>query len=230
MLVGASQIDITPLSGIELCGFAKRPQPSDHLLDPLFVRILYIDFNGLRILLINLDLIGVEGSFVQRVRSKLKEDFDVPEDPIQIFTTHTHSGPGTIHLNFCGEYAPDYLDILSDKIIQGCDLAMKNLDLCTVEFHEEWLELGKNRRGGLEHSLTKRLGIMTLRKDDNELKAVIINYAMHPVSMAGTGVSADYPGWVCRSMQEELPGNPLVIFGLAAAGDIDPPGVGVNVE
>jgi len=53
---------------------------------------------------------------------------------------------------------------------------------------------------------------------------------MHPVCLAGTGISADYPGWLCGTMVSELPGNPLVMFGLGAAGDIDPPGVGVSIE
>ncbi len=230
MLVGTSQIDITPLLGIELCGFANRSQPSDHVLDPLFARIICLEANGKRILLINLDLIGVEGSFVHRMRSELKFCFDIPEDHIQIFATHTHSGPGTVQLNFCGEYAPDFLDILGDKIIQGCDMALKDLESCTIEFQEGLLELGRNRRSESDYPQRTRLGIISWIKADEDLKALMVNYAMHPVCMAGTGISADYPGCVCRNMQEKLPGNPLVMFGLAAAGDIDPPGVGVSDE
>lgn len=229
MLVGTSQIDITPSPGIELCGFANRPQPSDHVVDDLFARIICLDANGKHILLINLDLIGVEWSFAQRMRSELNRNFDIPEDHIQIFATHTHSGPGTVHLNFCGEYAPDYLDFLTDKIVQGCDMALKNLESCTVAFQEGLLELGKNRRSISDHPQRTRLGIISWKKADEDLKALMVNYAMHPVCLAGKGISADYPGWVCRNMQEKLPGNPLVVFGLAAAGDIDPPRVGVSV-
>ena len=189
-----------------------------------------MDAGGEKFLLINPDLIGVEGSFVQRIRSELNIDFDIPEEHIQIFATHTHSGPGTVHLNFCGEYAPDYIDFLQDKILEGCRAAMKDPEPCTPEFREASLELGRNRRYVSDDPLDNPLRILSWRKHGGELKSVLLNYAMHPVCLKGTGISADYPGWVSKALGEELPGQPLVLFGLGAAGDIDPPGVGVSYE
>lgn len=40
MIVGISQIDITPKPGVELQGFAIREQPSLSIADPLFHRTL----------------------------------------------------------------------------------------------------------------------------------------------------------------------------------------------
>ena len=43
MKAGAAQLDIPLPSGLELAGFAKRSQPSTGVLDPMFVRALYLE-------------------------------------------------------------------------------------------------------------------------------------------------------------------------------------------
>jgi len=226
MLVGTSSVDITPDTGTELCGFASRIQPADHVVDPLFTRVLCLDENGVQIILINLDLIGVEDSFVQRIRSELKNRFGIPGNHIHIFTTHTHSGPGTIHLNYCGEYDSGYVDTLRIKIIKACSEALKKMDHCVPEYHETEFQIGVNRRNGDKSALP--LKSLAWKKEDGNCKAVLLNYPMHPVCLNGSGISADYPGIVCKKMGKDLPGNPLVFFGLGPAGDIDPPKVGVS--
>jgi len=228
MLVGTSSFDITPDIGTELCGFANRAHPADHVLDPLYASVLYLDESGVKIILINLDLIGVENSYVQRIRSEIKKCFDIPENHIQIFATHTHSGPGTIHLNYCGEYYPEYLDSLVGKVLSACNEAFINIELCKASFFETEFQLGVNRRNRDNSPLF--LKSLVWNREDGSCKAVFLNYPMHPVCLKGTGISADYPGVVKRKLEEMLPGNPLIMFGLGASGDIDPPKSGVSVR
>ena len=60
MIVGTSQIGITPQPGIELAGFAIRPQPSTSVLDRLSVRGLYLEDGPERLLWLHADLIALE--------------------------------------------------------------------------------------------------------------------------------------------------------------------------
>ena len=56
--------------------------------------------------------------------------------------------------------------------------------------------------------------------------AVVVNYAAHPVVVGRshlTEYSADFPGAMCRYVEETLDGRPLVLFLQGAAGDINPP-------
>jgi len=228
MKVGVYQIDITPEPGVELCGFASREQPSVRVFDNLYARVVLLEDNLSRFILINLDLIGVERVFVEHLRKKIRIIFNIPENHIQVFATHTHSGPGTIHLNYCGDYDREYVDSLPDRIMGGILEAEKNLEACAMQSLESELELGVNRRNGDKRSLP--LKILALKDSGNGFKACFVNYPMHPVCLKGTGISADYPGQVRKNLSEGLPGNPIVIFGLGPAGDIDPPGVGVSFE
>jgi hypothetical protein len=228
MKIGTAQIDITPEPGIELCGFAKREQPSDRVLDKLFARVLLIEQDYERVLLINLDLIGLESEFVGKVRNRLCEILKIPENNIQLFATHTHSGPGTIHLNYCGEYNPEYLDELEEKIMAGCRTALGKPITCTTGYAEDLLELGVNRRNG--HTLPLPLKALYWKTLDGSCLAVLVNYPMHPVCLKTSGISADYTGILNSVLTKIIPGNPIVLFSLGAAGDIDPPGVGVEYQ
>ena len=60
MILGTSQIDITPAPGGELSGFAARVQPSLGVLDPLFAKALYLAKGKERLLWIHCDLIGFD--------------------------------------------------------------------------------------------------------------------------------------------------------------------------
>ena len=67
MILGTSQIDITPKPGVELSGFAARIQPSTGVLDPLFAKALYLVCEGTKLLWIHCDLIGFERTIVQNL-------------------------------------------------------------------------------------------------------------------------------------------------------------------
>ncbi|MCD6332727.1 MAG: hypothetical protein J7L89_05595 [Bacteroidales bacterium] len=234
MQVGTARIDITPDPGVELMGFARRDQPSDRRLDPLEAKILYLGQKHSRMILIALDLIGVEGDFVSEIRQAVAEWDGGDVTRVMVFATHTHSGPGTVNMNGCGAYRPEYLPVLKRKILKAVKEVLPDrrtgkggkIELCRVETGETDMALGVNRRNGKNRN--QHLKWIQWVCEDGTLKAVLVNYAMHPVCLRTTGISADYPGAVCRILEKELPGNPLVQFGLGPCGDIDPPGVGVD--
>jgi len=59
VIIGTSQVDITPEVGAELSGFARRIQPSTGILDRLYARGLYLEQDGERLLWFHADLIAV---------------------------------------------------------------------------------------------------------------------------------------------------------------------------
>src|SRR5512140_2750769 len=106
MKVGTAQLEITPEVGIDLAGFAIRPQPSTEILDPLWVRALYLEDGPERLLWLHSDLLALEQALADRWRHQLEAESGVPWSRVLISTTHTHSGPATIQLTGCGEVRP----------------------------------------------------------------------------------------------------------------------------
>ncbi|MBT5425563.1 MAG: hypothetical protein HOK84_05160 [Bacteroidetes bacterium] len=226
------KIDISPQAGVDLCGFANRPQPSTHLLDSLFCKILFLGEGEEQIVLVQLDLIGLHGEFSNELRKRLGADLNLGIERIQVFCSHTHSGPCTLELLACGEFDPAYLDFLFNKVVDT--LATKYSDCevhtCSVKWFSGSCDLGVQRRGKRPAKGVDHLGVLAFQSSSGGYPALLINYAMHPVMLRGSGISADYPGELSSELERNIQGEPLVLFGLGAAGDMDPPGVGVDVS
>ena len=228
MLIGTAVEDITPKTGIELSGFAVRKQPSDHIIDPLYCKVIYMEAQGIKYFWIQLDLIGVEAEFVQKVRLSLSFKFNIPATNFIIAATHTHSGPGTLPLNYCGEYRPDFLLNLEKELENCCEKATENPDACFPMFGKVPFELAIDRRENDKKNVDPYLRYLAFLRPDKTAKAILWNYAMHPVCLRGTGISADYPGIVCDEVSKNLPGKPLSVFGLGPCGNINPPETGTS--
>ena len=233
MKVKTLKVNITPSVGVELCGFANRIQPSTHILDQLFCKILFLGERDSLFVLMQFDLIGFDPGFCTGFRERLSTFFALPISHIQVFASHTHSGPCSLHLNACGAYDPEYLVFLEglifNKLIREREQSQAEKE-CSVTWYESSAKLGQNRRGRVDSENSNNLGILALRDGNGDYSALLINYPMHPVCLKGQGISADYPGQIACLLGEELPGNPIVLFGLGPCGDIDPPAVGVSYK
>ena len=66
------------------------------------------------------------------------------------------------------------------------------------------------------------LGIVSFRRiSDNVPFAVLTNFSLHADTFGGTAFSADYPGFLARSLGEKFGGDFVSIFGAAPCGDIN---------
>jgi len=95
MIVGAAQADITPDFEVELSGFAARTQPAVGVLNPLFVKALYVEDGPERLLWAHADVIAVDAQFVSDFRAWAHEFLNLRPDQVIFSATHTHSAPAT---------------------------------------------------------------------------------------------------------------------------------------
>lgn len=233
MKTGASQIEITPKPGVELQGFAVRPQPSQSVGDSLMVRALYLQKeNEPPFVWLVFDLLGLEESIVLKIRAKIEKTTQIPANNILISSTHTHSGPGTTHLFRCGNYCEEYAQQLPDWALQASQQAIENQENCQPFFAEASSFIGRDRHTGPERKIDPRIPILFWKKTDgsDEIKAVLLSYSMHPVCMKDNIISADWPGEVSRQLFQHLNGNPVTLVLSGACGNIDPPSCGVSYD
>jgi hypothetical protein len=69
------------------------------------------------------------------------------------------------------------------------------------------------------------LPVLAFRRDDGSYVAVIANYAMHNVALPPENrhISADVAGAAARSIRDDLPGQPTVLFTNGGCGNVNPP-------
>lgn len=230
MKVGAVQANITPEPGIELAGFAVRAQPCKHVLDPLWVRVLYVEEGAEKLLWIHGDVLAFDEKIVGRLRDWIWQELAIPAAQVIIAATHTHSGPATIQLTGCGKVDAAYVNWMEGKFREAVLAAMKNPEPCRLVSAEGQCQLGIDRLNSAFNHTDPRVGALGWRRDDGSYKAVILSYSMHPVCLREPVVSGDWPGETARFLSATLPGNPVVIVSPGACGNINPPAVGVTPE
>lgn len=232
MNIGVSQIDITPPVGIDLCGFAKRIQPSVGILDPLAARGLYLEQNSERLLWIHADLLGFERELVLEFRQWARQRWNLEERQVLVSATHTHSGPATIHLQEAGKYDARYMATLYSRLQNAAEAAMSRTEPCNVVMIEGRCTLAIDRRKKATPHTDPRVGGIGFQRSNGEYIAVITNYAMHAVAMGPSNrmISADIPGRTAAKLTAALPGKPIALITNGACGNLNPPYENITFE
>src|SRR3954454_19788482 len=100
MIVGVSQVDITPEFTVDLCGFAARAQPMTGVLDPIYVKALYLEDGAQKLLWLNFDLLALSHAFVADLRAWALRELHL--EHVLLSATHTHAAPAIVELTGCG--------------------------------------------------------------------------------------------------------------------------------
>jgi len=225
MQIGTSQIDITPAEGVELCGFAARTQPSVGVLDSLYAKCVYLVAGDERFLWLHADLIGFERSFVESFRQWVQRQLGLPGERVMLSATHTHSGPGTVHLFGAGRYDSDYMLWLQSQLQEVAQEVFVSTEPVDVVTACGQCDLAVDRRGKPSAHTDPRVSAIGWRRSDGTFAAVVTNYAMHGVALGPSNrlISADVTGRVAESMSSHLSGDPVVLATNGACGNLNPP-------
>ena len=199
------------------------------MLDPLYTRGLCLEDGDQRLLWLHADLLGVERSLVAEFRRWSEQTLGIPGRQVMVSATHTHSGPATVHLTGCGRFESAYVDWLLLRLQEAALQALSNREPCALAAAEGRLELGVDRTQSARRTRIPASALAWQRRDGT-FKAVMLNYAMHPVGLDGRLISADYPGQAALALSAALPGMPTALVSIGACGNINPPAVGVPYD
>jgi hypothetical protein len=83
--------------------------------------------------------------------------------------------------------------------------------------------LWRNAERAATSPLDPSLGVIRVDDQSGKPRAVVVNYACHAVVLGpdNRSISAEYPGYLARRLERELPGA-LCLFVQGGAGDINP--------
>lgn len=216
--VGVAQIDITPNHPVRLHGFGGRRAESDGVWQRIKASAIAID----NVVLIAVDNLGVPASMTADVAKRL----GIPVERLAICATHTHTAPmlnGVAPTIFGTAIPPEH---------------QKHIDQYTREFTDKLVEVGKaaiadrkpaklswgvgsvgfaiNRRtkgGPVDHDLP----LLAVHGEDKKLRAVVIGYACHCVTLANNKIGGDWAGCTREAIEAAHPGAiALVTIGCGA--------------
>ena len=229
--VGVGQTDITPPLGTPLRGYYyERLASSVH--DPLYAKAMVLQEGDQTLVIVITDLVDIAPAGFKEARTRIAEDFDIPEANIIISATHTHTGP---------EIIPEYEAIVADKVYDAAKIAQKHLQPAviksgvgkeeSVSFYRRFLMKDgtvKFNPGPLNPDIVRPMGpidpdvgILYVETPAGTPIAVLVNFAMHLDTVGGTEVSADFPAFVSQVLKKVVGDDTMVMFGLGTCGNIN---------
>jgi hypothetical protein len=231
---GVARAEITPPVGYPMGGYAARQGPSTGVHDPLFATVLLIKAEGLSVAIVGCDLRSFPSERIITLARERKL-----ADHVLVAVTHDHSGPITWEDKSWPKANASWFAETEDKILGAIEEASKKLFPARVSAGFGEIYLGHNRRKvGADGKATMfwrnadklptspvdpTVGVIRVDDESGTPRAVIVNYACHAVVLGPDNreISADYPGYLARRIERELPGA-LCLFVQGGAGDINP--------
>lgn len=226
MKIGTSERVITPDAEIELCGYLSREQPSTGKHDDLYVRTLYIENAGNKIVWIHCDLIGFSNELAWHIRNTVAEVLEIDAVNVVLSATHTHAGPATMFLRKCGAVNPAYIEFLNKTIIESVIETLQNSEEVTMHFSESVVNgISFDRTESSENSnVDNTLPVIGFKRKDGAFKAILTNFAIHNVGLSSNNrkISSDIAGFAAVRTSSLINGAPVVLLTNGGCGNINP--------
>ncbi|HEY7205890.1 MAG TPA: neutral/alkaline non-lysosomal ceramidase N-terminal domain-containing protein [Methylomirabilota bacterium] len=243
LLAGAASVtvdlpDDTPLAGYG--GFPRRAwlpdligrhpdtfwfRPSRGVHDPIKVRALVLEAEDARVLWITADIIGMDGSLVSDLRTRL-EQLGLRYAAVVAAASHTHSGPGAFaRSDLFGFIAVDRESPrVRGRLFSAMEEAARQAER---RRRPATVGTGRSEIAGLTDSrvhgpLDPELGVLKVMGTDARPIAVVWNYAIHGTALGRENfkLSGDVMGDAAARIEEQLGAPALFVNG--AEGDVSP--------
>ncbi len=218
MKVGAAKVDITPPLGMTLEGYEVRTDGAAGVHDPLHARAIVAEAaDGTTVALVVADLIQVDPHLQELVAAEVLARTGIPRERIQLAGTHTHSGP---MLREPSEAEAAIGRGIARAVAQAWETRREAVAAVGIG---EVTGIGANRRPG-GGPVDDRVTVTRFDGADGRPIATHVNYGCHPTTLGPNNLlySADYPGVVCRLVDEAVGG--VTVFSTGPQGDVNPGG------
>ena len=210
---------ITPSEGVAMAGYAARSGGAVGVHDDLYTNAAVLRHQDQLAILISLDLLEVPDYLATRICREIHERTQIPMDAILVAATHTHSGPVVIETSDARQQS--VVDKIAEAAVDAALQALTALEPVKVKVGSVQVRgIAKNRRT-LEPSPDCDLNFIGFYAGD-ELKGCIINFPLHPTVLGAENrqITADYPGYLRRTVEEAHPGC-CVLFFNGATGNVN---------
>jgi hypothetical protein len=226
---GVAKVNITPTEYMWMAGYGARDHVATGKLSELWAKCLVLeDAEGKKVVLITLDLVGIERQHSMSICEKLQSKYKLERSQIAINCSHTHSGPVVARnlrpMHFYGlakehqDQVLAYAGKLEESIIELVGTAIHNLSPAKVEWGSGKTDFAVNRRNNKEPEVPmlreagRLLGpvdhdvpVLSVKDERGNLRVVVCGYACHATVLSGFDWSGDYPGFAQIELERSHP-------------------------
>ncbi len=239
MKTGFSRLCITPPLGTPLSGYYEA-RFTKGVLDDLYVTAVAFDDGEKRSIVMAVDIIMLDQAQCAAYIEQISKYCSLPMDAIFVTCSHTHTGPmlgKDFASDLCG--SPHYEEFLGIQMRDAAAYALEDLTeskFYTAEGKAEKISFIRRFRmkdGSVQtnpginnplvdHALgtpNETVKLLKIERDNND-DIFIVNFGVHPDTIGGEYISADYPGFVCSTIEDAIP-DTKCMFLQAPQGDVN---------
>lgn len=243
---GAAKINITPESPMWMAGYASRDHVAEGKMTDLWAKALAIeDPAGKRVVLVTLDLVGIERQLSSAIFEQLQSKYGLARDQVVLNCSHTHSGPVVARnlrpMHFYGldkaqqQQVLDYADKLQANVVTVVGQTLERLAPAKLEWGSGKAGFAVNRRNNKEPevpAIRERgqplngpvdhdVPALAIKDAAGKLSAVAFGYACHSTVLSGYDWSGDYPGFAQIALEKAHP-DCIALFWAGCGADQNP--------
>lgn len=234
---GFSRVDVTPMLGIGMAGYYV-PRKADGVLDPLEINALALGCGDSKVVLLSIDHCGIGKEVLTPMRRHVCDVTGLPFEAVYIHATHTHTGP-FLNPDPTEPLEIEYTQTVTRKMADAARLALADMlpakmgygigNAPNIAFVRRFrMKDGSVRTNpGVDNpDIVAPIGdvderVNVLRFDQEGGKSlVLVNFGDHPDVVGGCKISADWPGFLRKTVEKTLD-NTRCIFFNGAQGDVN---------
>lgn len=228
LMAGTAKINITPKQNIPL-----------H--DSVYARALVMEIGNMRVAQVSVDLVNF---YSDRVANICKEKYGITQ--LLICASHTHEDPNMADAR-PREKKPDNTPFFEECIIKVVGEAVGNMFPARISAGTRTFpQLGFNRLiirkdgkareswVGDEHynvenperipfgPVDPEVGVIKVEDMQGNARAIVMSYAMHAdLGCFSYEISADYPGFACKKVEEAFDNKAICLFVAGGGGNVE---------
>lgn len=246
LYAGFARTNINPMMGIGISGYFID-RKAEAILDDLEINAVALRCGNDCAIMLSADLLYVETFIAEECKRKISEKLGISEEAIFIHATHTHTGPYLdpeckLAKSFTEEETALIVEYQRFFVRRAVDVAASAYDdmkpakmgygvgkASNIAFIRRFIMKDgsvKTNPGVNNPDIVAPVGEL-----DNSVNVVrfdregadniaIVNFADHPDVVGGCKISADWPGFVRRTLEMALDGVKCIFFN-GAQGDVN---------
>ena len=230
---GVAEAIITPPVGVE--PIEPRGARSTGIHDDLFARALSLGDGTTTLVVVGMDLLGLDPDLVDQARDAVWKRARVPAERLMLTSTHNHCAPVTISWGRSAQERRDreWEGRLVDAIADVVTRSLQVMHPATVAAGRAPVQIGLNRRLATvddtmmmpnpEGPVSPWVDVLRVDRTEGGPLALLFTHAAHAVTVhtTGTEFSAEFPGFAVQAIRQKMGQGVMPLFAQGCCGDIN---------
>ena len=234
---GFARVNVTPMLGIGMAGYFV-PRQADGVLDELEINALALEAGGTKAVLLSVDHCGIVKEVLNPMRQHVCDVTGLPWEAVYIHATHTHTGP-FLNPDPTEPKEQEYARTVYHKLADAARMALADLKPARMGYgigqapNIAFVRRFRMKDGSVRTNpgvnnpdilgpigdVDERVNVLRFDREDGDT-LVLVNFGDHPDVVGGTKISADWPGFLRRTVEKTLPHTRCLFFN-GAQGDVN---------